>query len=64
MFYTGGLQLNCLIILLYEFLIIVDIFKQANKPDFFSRFFSQLHKFVSLTAMIFASTSSFQSSNL
>lgn len=62
--YTCGLQLNCLIILLYEFLIIVDIFKQANKPDFFSRFFSQLHKFVSLTAMIFASISSFQSSNL
>lgn len=39
MFYTGGLQLNCLIILLYEFLIIVDIFKQTNKPDFFHAFF-------------------------
>lgn len=62
--YTCGLQLNCLIILLYEFLIIVNIFKRANKPDFFLRFFSQLHKFASLTAMIFASISSFQSSNL
>ena len=62
--YTCGLQLNCLIILLYEFLIIVNIFKHANKPDFFSRFFSQLHKFASLTATIFASISSFQSSNL
>ena len=46
--YTCGLQLNCLIILLYEFLIIVNIFKHANKPDFFSRFFSQLHKFASV----------------
>lgn len=37
-FYMCGLQLNCLIILLYEFLIIADLFKQANKPDFHAFF--------------------------
>ena len=62
LYFMCGLQLNCLIILLYEFLIIADLFKQANEPDFHA-FFRNCISF-SLTTMTFAFISSFQSSNL